>query len=132
MPDELEKELKEARRNPIKDFAMDAVKILAVSAVLSFFGLARSCSYLPEKLGVKLNDIPNWQVFLLALMVGAGTYAGFKRRYFTSIVFLLLAISPEIYMLLASQGNMNSLGTMLLAKVIVFGGGAALGFFLSD
>jgi len=111
----------------LKETAIDGVKIAATSGALAFLGLNRSCSNLPEYIGIASTDTSGLQTALMAFDVGAGAFAGFKNKYGASLAVYAVTLIPEIHDVFAT-GDIADAGKRALAKTIVYGGSYTLGY----
>jgi hypothetical protein len=112
----------------IREKTIDGVKITAVSGALTLLDLTRSCSKLPEKIGISI-DPSGVQTALMAFDVGAGAFAGYTNKYGTSLAIYGATLLPEVYNVCAG-GDLAEAGKMALAKTIMYGGAYALGYII--
>ena len=112
----------------MKETVIDGVKISAVSGVLAYFGLNKSCSELPQEIGLGLTDVSGLQTALMAFDVGAGAFAGNRERYGASLFIYGATLIPEINEFFIG-GDLLEAGKKVLAKTIVYGASYGLGYF---
>ena len=111
----------------VRSNVIDGVKITAVSGVLAFLGLNKSCLSLPSKIGITSAEITGLQTAIMAFDVGAGVFAGFNNKYGASLAIYTATLIPELYDVFKT-GDLTDIGKRVLAKTIVYGGSYALGY----